>query len=62
MVLTGMLFASVTGIVRYLGSDMPAIEAAFIRYLIGLVLIYPFLHSAIVSGSYKANIKLYALR
>ncbi len=43
MVLTGILFVFVTGIVRYLGSDMPAIEAAFIRYVIGLVLITPVL-------------------
>ena len=43
MVLTGVLFVCVTGIVRHLGSDMPAIEAAFIRYVIGLVLITPIL-------------------
>lgn len=41
MVLTGLLFVCVTGIVRHLGSDMPAIEAAFIRYAIGLGLIAP---------------------
>ena len=39
MVLTGLLFVCVTGIVRHLGSDMPAVEAAFIRYLIGIVLL-----------------------
>ena len=43
MVLTGILFVFVTGIVRHLGSDMPAIEAAFIRYAIGLALITPVL-------------------
>lgn len=43
MVLTGLLFVCVTGIVRHLGSDMPAIEAAFIRYAIGLFLITPVL-------------------
>jgi drug/metabolite transporter (DMT)-like permease len=43
MVLTGLLFVCVTVIVRYLGSDMPAIEAAFIRYFIGLVMITPVL-------------------
>ncbi|MGI9465198.1 MAG: EamA family transporter, partial [Aestuariivirgaceae bacterium] len=43
MVLTGLLFVCVTGIVRHLGSDMPAIEAAFIRYAIGLILITPVL-------------------
>ena len=43
MLLTGLLFVCVTGIVRYLGSDMPAIEAAFIRYAIGLLLVAPML-------------------
>lgn len=41
MALTGLCFASVTGIVRYLGSDLPAVEAAFLRYVIGLVLLAP---------------------
>ncbi len=43
MVLTGMLFAGVTGVVRYLGSDMPAVEAAFLRYAIGLLMVAPVL-------------------
>ena len=43
MVLTGILFVCVTGIVRHLGSELPAIEAAFIRYAIGLLLITPVL-------------------
>ncbi len=43
MVLTGLLFASVTGTVRYLGSDMPAPQAAFLRYALGLVLTVPVL-------------------
>ncbi len=45
MLVTGVLFVCVTGIVRHLGSDMPAIEAAFIRYAIGLALILPALRT-----------------
>lgn len=41
MVLTSFLFVGMTGIVRHLGSDMPAIEAAFIRYLLGTIIIMP---------------------
>jgi drug/metabolite transporter (DMT)-like permease len=41
MLVTGLLFVGVTGIVRHLGSDMPAIEAAFIRYAFGMVLMLP---------------------
>ena len=41
MVLTTMLFVCVTVIVRHLGSDIPASQAAFLRYGLGLVLILP---------------------
>ena len=41
MVFTGLCFVVVTGIVRYLGSNLPAAESAFIRYLIGIFLVGP---------------------
>ena len=41
MLITTVLFVCVTGIVRHLGSDIPAVEAAFIRYAVGLLLILP---------------------
>lgn len=41
MVLTGLLFVSVTGIVRYLGPDIPAVQAAFLRYGLGVALLAP---------------------
>lgn len=43
MLLTGFLFVGVTGIVRYVGSDVPAPEAAFIRYAFGTLFILPFM-------------------
>ena len=43
MILTGLLFVAVTGIVRHLGTNLPAVEAAFIRYAFGLLLIFPVL-------------------
>jgi drug/metabolite transporter (DMT)-like permease len=43
MVATGICFAIVTAIVRYLGSNLPAVEAAFIRYFIGLLIMGPVL-------------------
>lgn len=39
MILTTIFFVCVTGVVRYLGSDIPAAQAAFIRYLIGCFLV-----------------------
>ncbi len=41
MVAGGLLFVAVTVLVRTLGSDMPAVEAAFIRYLVGVGLLLP---------------------
>ncbi|HCP00589.1 MAG: EamA family transporter [Alphaproteobacteria bacterium] len=41
MVVTGILFVAVTGIVRHLGTDMSAVQAAFIRYVFGLILLAP---------------------
>ncbi|MBT3809569.1 MAG: DMT family transporter [Rhodospirillaceae bacterium] len=41
MAMTGILFVMVTGIVRHLGTDMNAVQAAFIRYFFGLLLLAP---------------------
>jgi drug/metabolite transporter (DMT)-like permease len=41
MVLSTFFFVGVTGIVRHLGSDLPAVEAAFIRYAVGTALMLP---------------------
>ena len=41
MATTGILFVAVTGIVRHLGTDMSAVQAAFIRYVFGLLLLAP---------------------
>ncbi len=41
MATTGLLFVGVTGMVRHLGTDMSPVQAAFIRYLFGLVLLVP---------------------
>ncbi len=41
MIVTGICFVLVAVTVRLSGSDLPAIEAAFIRYLIGIVIMIP---------------------
>lgn len=43
MLVTTVFFVGVTGIVRHLGSDMSAPQAAFIRYAFGILLMIPFL-------------------
>ena len=43
MMLSGVMFVAVTGIVRHLGTDMSPMQAAFIRYIFGLILLFPLL-------------------
>lgn len=43
MLASGLSFVAVTGIVRYLGTGLPAAQSAFLRFAWGLVLILPVL-------------------
>jgi drug/metabolite transporter (DMT)-like permease len=43
MMVSGVMFVAVTGIVRHLGTDMSPVQAAFIRYIFGLILLIPLL-------------------
>ncbi|QGY00312.1 DMT family transporter [Roseovarius faecimaris] len=47
MVVTGLQFIGVTALVKMLGTRIPAPEAAFLRYVLGLVFLLPFLKSLI---------------
>lgn len=43
MLATGLCFVAVTALVKYLGPRVPAPEAAFLRYVMGLVFLIPIL-------------------
>lgn len=43
MIVTGVLFIGVTALVKHLGTRIPAPEAAFLRYALGLVFFLPML-------------------
>jgi drug/metabolite transporter (DMT)-like permease len=62
MVLTGLLFVCVTGIVRYVGSSVPAAEAAFIRYAFGTVIMLPFLAALVRRPPETRLLGIYAIR
>ncbi len=62
MLLTGLLFVCVTGIVRHLGTDMAAVQAAFLRYVFGLFLILPVLIRQRGIQVIPRRMGLYALR
>ena len=62
MLLTGLLFVAVTGVVRHLGTDMNPIQAAFIRYAFGIVLIAPVLLRMFGARAAPSRIGLHMLR
>jgi drug/metabolite transporter (DMT)-like permease len=62
MVAGGLLFVAVTVLVRHLGSDMAAVQAAFIRYAIGVILVLPMLWRMRWRGIRPGSFKLYVYR
>jgi drug/metabolite transporter (DMT)-like permease len=62
MLMTGLLFVGVTGVVRHLGTDMNPMQAAFIRYAFGVVLIAPVLLRMFAAGVRPSRLGLHTLR
>lgn len=62
MGLTGLLFVGVTALVKYLGPTIPAAEAAFLRYLIGLVFLLPLLGQIMRTPLTRRHWGLFTLR
>ncbi len=50
MLASGLSFVGVTGIVRYLGTDLPAVQNAFMRFAFGLLFLMPTLVPALRAG------------
>lgn len=62
MLLTGACFVAVTAIVKYVGSDIPAPEAAFLRYALGLVFLVPMLRPMWRAGLDRGSATLFGAR
>ena len=62
MLLTGALFVAVTAVVKHVGSDIPAPEAAFLRYLLGTVFLIPMVRPMMRVKLDRTAIKLFGLR
>lgn len=62
MLATGLCFVAVTGIVRYLGTDLPAAQGAFIRFLFGLAFTLPALLGVLRRGFPRRIWGLFGLR
>jgi drug/metabolite transporter (DMT)-like permease len=62
MFITGLLFVGVTGIVKHLGSGLPAAEAAFLRYVMGLVFVIPLIGLMKRANLTKVELSLFVWR
>lgn len=62
MLVTGLFFVGVTGVVRHLGTDMNPIQAAFIRYAFGVLLIAPLLLRMYAAGVRPSRLGMHSLR
>lgn len=62
MLVSSLLFVAVTGVVRHLGSDMNAVQAAFIRYAFGCLFFAPLYVRLIRARRYPAQIPMHVLR
>ena len=62
MLLTGAQFVAVTAIVKHIGSDIPAAEAAFLRYVLGLVFLIPMIRPMLRAGLDRKSLALFGWR
>ncbi len=62
MLVTGLCFVAVTGIVRHLGTDLPAAQSAFLRFAFGVLFLAPSLWSLIRTPLPQGSLRLFAGR
>ncbi len=62
MVLTGVMFVAVTAIVKHVGDEVPAAQAAFLRYVLGLVFLLPMIRPIMAARLTGRQIKMFAIR
>ena len=62
MLASGLSFVGVTGIVRYLGTDLPAVQSAFLRFAFGVVVLAPSLWPLMRGGLPAGTLALFGWR
>lgn len=62
MVVTGLMFVGVTAVVKYLGQDVPAAQAAFLRYVLGLVFLIPMIRPILAARLTRRQLRFFAVR
>jgi drug/metabolite transporter (DMT)-like permease len=62
MVLTGIMFVAVTAIVKHVGDAVPAAQAAFLRYALGLVFLLPMIRPILRAHLTARQLRLFGMR
>lgn len=62
MAVTGLQFIGVTALVKMMGTRIPAAEAAFLRYVLGLLFLLPFLASILRMRMARNTLMLFGAR
>ena len=62
MIVAGLGFVGVTALVKYLGNEIPAQQAAFLRYVLGLVFLLPMLRAVLHSGMSGRTLAVFWVR
>lgn len=62
MLATGACFVGVTAVVKHVGAGVPAAQAAFLRYALGLVFLVPMIRPMIAARLTRRALGLFGLR
>ncbi|MEM1074494.1 MAG: DMT family transporter [Pseudomonadota bacterium] len=62
MIVTGLCFVAVTALVKYMGTGLPPAQMAFLRYLLGLVFLFPAIGALRSSGLTARQYKVFGFR
>lgn len=62
MLVTGACFVAVNALVKFLGGRIPAAEAAFLRYILGIVFLLPMIRPILNARLSKRQLGLFSLR
>jgi drug/metabolite transporter (DMT)-like permease len=62
MVVTGILFVAVTAVVKHVGDALPAAQAAFLRYFLGLVFLIPMIRPILAARLTRRQLGLFGAR
>lgn len=62
MLATGACFVGVTAVVKHVGEGVPAAQAAFLRYALGLVFLIPMIRPMVQADLTRRDLALFGLR